>query len=325
DQFVQQFNIPIPAGVPPTANFTVRIGWFDGDTGQEVTRFDENGQFAGSALLLEKVQLTTQPSPLSQSAERPVEIMLNQQVGSWLTLIGLDLPRRTFNQGEQIDFALHWTADAPLVDITVLIELTKGSDVVVLTEGSPAGNRYPFADWLTPAYVLDRQRVVIPADLPAGEWGFRAVAIFESGERVELFEPIEISVEPLDLILDRPSIENELNVVFEDQIELVGYTFRPDSDELELVWHSTSSATGDYVAFVHLQNPNGTCCVWQSDRPLVSSAVRPTSRWVVGEYVIDRYVIEGYVDGLNLVSGLYRPENGIRLLTADQVNQVELR
>lgn len=327
DRFVQQFEIPIPAGLPPTAGYTVRMGWFDADTGQEVTRFDEDGQFAGSALLIKNVRLTDQPSDPVTISDVAAQTLFNQQVVAGLFLNGLDLPRRTFNQGDQIDFALHWMADRPLPDMVLQTELVNADGVVVLASGHPAGNSYPFGEWQPPAYVLDRQRVRIPADLPAGEWAFQTVAVLDSSEQIPLFDPITLTIEPLDLILEKPAVESELNEIFEGEIELVGQTFRSDIGELELVWRGVAPAAGDYVAFVQLQNADGSCCVWQSDRPLVSSAARPTSRWVAGEYLVDRYVInvEGYGDGLPLVAGLYRPENGSRLLTADKIDQVKLR
>ncbi|MEM8863657.1 MAG: hypothetical protein AAGD96_35560, partial [Chloroflexota bacterium] len=284
-----------------------------------------NGQFAGSAVLLEDLALTTKPSlpEMVNGAEPQLTLQTNLSPG--LTLHGMDLLRREFNQGDLIDFALYWTADGPFPNMQLKTELMNGDDSVILDLVDPVGGTYPFAEWETPAFVIDRHQAQIPADLPAGRWHLQTVAVFPDGDQVDLFDPIELMIAPLDLILNPPEIETQLNAVFEDQIELVGYSYVEDSGELELVWRSTDLAADDYVAFIHLLNDNDTCCMWQSDRPLLSSATRPTSRWVTGEYVIDRYVLEEDDANLRLVAGLYRPENGIRLLTADGLDQVGLR
>ncbi len=85
---------------------------------------------------------------------------------------------------------------------------------------------------------------------------------------------------------------------------------------LELIWQAETQPTADYTIFVHVLNPDGTCCVWQSDAQ-PRGGTYPTSRWRPGEVVVDTYEIalpEGTTLGdYEIEVGLYSAETGRRL------------
>lgn len=242
-----------------------------------------------------------------------------------LVLNGIDFKRQQFSQGDTVNFALWWQAESDILDGKLVTQISREGLIIELETADPAGDSYPFSAWQTPSFIIDLHQIKLPADLPPGDWQLQTVAQFNDQTAVPLFDPITINVEALDLILEIPTFEQAINVSFEEQIGLVGYSLDNDSGQLEIVWQAIGEPTGDYVAFVQLLNGDQTCCAWQADRPIVSSAIRPTSRWVVGEYVIDQYEIEDYRVGQPIIVGLYRPENGIRLTTSQSADFVQLR
>lgn len=324
DQFAQEFELPIPAGLPPTSGYTLRIGWFDQATGQEVTRFDPDGRFVGSAFLIQGVAvLSNNQAKPSAEASQP----LNKSVADGLNLRGLDFGRRQYSQGDELNFALWWQADKQLPDIKLMTQITQGENTIQLESVDPAGDSYPFFAWQPGSFVIDQHQMQLPADLPPGEWQLQTFARFvgQAEPAQALFSPILITVDSLELVLEPPVFEQQIDQTFENQLKLSGYTFDATGGALEIIWQTVGKPAGDYVAFVQLLNADQTCCIWQADRPLISSNNRPTTRWLVGEYVVDRYQVENHQTGGGLIVGVYRPENGIRLVTAQQADFVELR
>ena len=322
DLFVQQFELPLLAGIPPTDDYTIRLGWFDGDTGQEVTRFDENGQFAGSAQLISNVAVLPGGSA---TLERFPSDFIRVAVGEWLMLQGVQISdQRTYFQGDQLDFALWWQAERKLDKRRLVTQLVQNETIIEIENVDPAGNRYPFDQWVPPVAIIDWHKVRIPADTPPGQWELRVLTLGEGGPTVELFST-RLTIEPLDLILQAPAVQQPSGQLFGDELLLVGHSLNKTTGELELVWQNIGESSADFVTFVHLQNGDSTCCLWQADRPMLASNARPTSRWLPGEYVIDRFVIDQNIGDLPLVVGVYRPENGIRLtVTGSADDQVKL-
>ena len=113
-------------------------------------------------------------------------------------------------------------------------------------------------------------------------------------------------------------LEYRLDALFGEEIALLGYNLPAGEGDrlLELVWQAAAQPTADYTVFVHVLNPDGTCCVWQSDA-MPRGGTYPTSRWRPGEVVTDIYEIalpEGLATGdYEIEVGLYVAEMGERL------------
>jgi hypothetical protein len=109
------------------------------------------------------------------------------------------------------------------------------------------------------------------------------------------------------------------------QIELLGYDFRPklDSDErrleLTLYWRVSAPPPKDYTLFLHLTAPDGFVKAQQDQPPF--GGLWPTSRWQAGDRLADRYsltVAEWLEPGdYLLLAGLYEPQSGQRLSLAN--------
>ncbi len=127
-----------------------------------------------------------------------------------------------------------------------------------------------------------------------------------------------LTVTQTERLFALPPFATPAGATFGEEIALAGYTLdsAPGSASLELVWQAIAQPTADYTVFIHVLNPDGTCCVWQSDAQPRGGAY-PTSRWRPGEVVVDAYEItlpEGAAIGdYEIEVGLYLAETGQRL------------
>jgi hypothetical protein len=154
--------------------------------------------------------------------------------------------------------------------------------------------------------VVSRHRLVIPADLDRGVY---ALTVDE--------RPLgEIEVRHFN----RPdSLGQVRDVVFERQIGLVGYHFRPTEDYISVTvaWTAEQSRLPDYTVFAQFVDAVSNERVAGIDtQPLKGEW--PTSRWVKGEVVVDEYLVAvppdlepGYY---KMIVGLYQPGTGQRLV-----------
>ncbi len=92
-----------------------------------------------------------------------------------------------------------------------------------------------------------------------------------------------------------------------------------------LVWRAETAPTRNYRVFIHLRNAAGETVAQSDGEPV--HWTRPTSSWQAGETITDRHAL--WVGDLppgaySLVAGLYLPETGERLRTADDSDVVEI-
>lgn len=120
---------------------------------------------------------------------------------------------------------------------------------------------------------------------------------------------------------------HELQVNLENKVKLLGYNldkskYHPgDILDLTLYWLCLSDMDQDYKVFVHLTNEEETELIGQSDRwPAYNFS--PTTRWEVGEIVVDRHEIpiprDAASGSYHLLMGMYLLETMRNLDILDQ-------
>jgi hypothetical protein len=178
---------------------------------------------------------------------------------------------------------------------------------------------YPFASWTPPQVVIDHQSVRLPADLPAGRYTLSVRLLGGADETMMVADLGALDVTAGERLFTAPKSTYPAAAQFGDTIALLGYDLAwtgGTTAELTLIWHALGAPAEDYTVFVHLLGDDGTCCIWQADRA-PQGGEKPTSGWLPGEVIVDRYLIE-LEAGANgktfpLEIGFYRPENGQRL------------
>ncbi len=316
ETIMHQVKVPVPPGAPP-GDYQLRVGLFDQGTGARAPRLDENGNYVGDAILIFGVPVLSGPVP----AELPrPPFPLDEEAAPDLELIGYERGSHQVFNGEPWGMALWWLASAALEPYTVGLDLVGASGVAhPLIETHPVYGTYPFSEWETPQFVIDRQEPVIPADFPPGAYRLSMRLVDDQGETTYTADLGPLQVEETERIFSPPPFANEVNAQFGEEIVLLGYTLGPlenGTTDLTLVWQAYQAPAADYTIFIHALNSDGSCCAWQQDNAPVSGTY-VTSRWLPGEIIVDQYEIAlpaGSPPGdYPIEVGLYIAETGQRL------------
>ncbi len=122
-----------------------------------------------------------------------------------------------------------------------------------------------------------------------------------------------------------------VGAVLEDKVRLMGYSreFAPGQLQLVLFWQSLAELSANYTTFVHIRNQDGETIAQVDVQPM--SGEYPTSRWRVGETVVDEITVplpaELPSGAYHLLLGLYRWDTLERLAVVNDTtgeNAVEL-
>lgn len=324
DVILERLDVAVPPGMPPGEGgvYRLRIGRFDPAGGERLPRLAPNGAFGGNSLLSDDVTIrhAAPPNPLP---EPPFPI--NEAVIDGLRFLGHEPIARAAETGETVPLALWWAAEQPLPSMAINLSLVD-ADGIAHPFGwtQPAYGTYPFSLWETPAFVIDRQDVRIPDELPSGEYRWR-LELAQGDKLVYLVDLGSLRVTQTERLFELPPFATATGATFGEEIALQGYTLETgfpgrtpvsNSIPLELVWQAVAQPTNDYTVFAHVLNADGTCCAWQSD-VMPHGGTYPTSRWRPGEVVVDSYEIvlpEGAsIEDHVIEVGLYLAETGQRL------------
>jgi hypothetical protein len=312
DRVIQQVAVPIRAGAPPGA-YRLRVGWFVPASGRPLARLDGDGRFAGNALLIENSFVLPATAP---PAELPIPpVLVGEELEAGLRLLGYEPAPATAVAGQPISVGMWWAAERPLPPLLVRLELMGPNNVgQILTTRSPAQGTYPFGEWPSPAFVVDRQTVEVPLDTAAGQYRLQLSLVGETGV-VGTVALGQVEVLASERLFAVPEVGTAVEAEFGQEMRLLGYDLA--GGELTLVWQAVGRPSADYTIFVHLLNPDGTCCAWQVDAmPRANSY--PTTLWLPEEVVVERYTIElpELAGNYPLEVGVYVAENGVRLAVA---------
>ena len=332
---LERLDVAAPPGLPPSESglYQLRIGRFDPATGNRLPRLGPGGAFAGASLLSDDVAILHAPPP-DPLPEPPFPV--DEPAADGLRFLGHEPIARAAETGEVTGLALWWAADGgatdqPLPPLAIDLSLVAADGATwPLGRTQPVYGTYPFSQWTTPAFVIDRQEVRIPDDLPPGDYRRRLELVQSDDEVVYSADLGPLTVTQTERLFALPPFATEVGATLGEEIALAGYTLEtgvlggnPVSGNpvstpisLELVWQATAQPTADYTVFIHVLNPDGTCCAWQSDAQPRGGAY-PTSRWRPGEVAVDQYEIalpEGATLGdYEIEVGLYLAETGRRL------------
>jgi hypothetical protein len=96
--------------------------------------------------------------------------------------------------------------------------------------------------------------------------------------------------------LPKISPQHRLDARVGDAVRVLGYDLTREGEriDLQVYWRAERAMPEDYTVFVHLigpQNPTTASPVWAQDDAQPGHGTFPTSRWLAGETIIDRYAI----------------------------------
>jgi hypothetical protein len=199
DAFCDDVRLPVDASAPAPAVYDIAIGWYayemvDGDDAGTVEIAITRRLPARTAdgALLELVTLGQVKVRPEAYAAVAVPNRLDADLGGRITLLGYDVDRRTVVPGEEVDVTLYWAAHAPVsADYSVFLHLAAPEGPpYAQADGQPQRGAYPTSFWDVGEVVADPRTVVVPADLPPGEYPLvTGMYLLETGERLPWLAP----------------------------------------------------------------------------------------------------------------------------------------
>ncbi len=319
ETIIQEIQVPVPAGTPP-GTYRLRVGLFDAESGARAPRIDDEGSYAGDSFFIEDVPVTV--GPLPAALPRPPYAVKETAVPG-LVLEGFERGPAFTTNGAPWGFALWWLPTEPLPPLNIHLDLRdQAGTSQTLLRTQPVHDTLPFESWATPGFLIDRQTLTLPPDFTPGMYELAVRLVDEEGKTRFETELGSLQVEATPRLYNLPPLSKQTQAIFGGEIALRSYeqtAVTPGETQLVLQWQAMQSPTADYTVFIHVLNPDGSCCVWQYDNMPVAGSY-PTSRWLQGEFVNDSITIDLPPD---LASGTYPLEIGLYIAATGQRLQVE--
>jgi len=329
----------VPVGTPP-GEYTFQGGMYDPRTGQWLEVEDPSRAVQGVRVGLGSVQVIRPSSwPELPAMQHRMRVNFSNQV----ELLGYNLPVRRVVPGGAVPLDLFWRSRRDsLEDYIVFTELIDGEGhILAAQESAPVDGRYPTTLWVKGEVVRDRRELVIAANAPGGEYRL-VVGLYHaaSGERLKvqrwLFNAGQllplgtIAVPGRPMTFERPQgIQHPVEARLGEGAALIGYDLSAKSIlpgsmlTLTLYWQALGPMDRSYKVFTHLVGPDGK--IWGQKDSLPGEGSWPTSGWVRGEYLVDRYQIPVQPeapDGEYIIeTGMYEESTGTRLPAFDGQGQ----
>ncbi|MFQ6014166.1 MAG: 6-pyruvoyl-tetrahydropterin synthase-related protein [Anaerolineae bacterium] len=267
--------------------------------------------------------------------QNPKRINLDDEV----LFLGYDLAQGSVRQGESLRLTLYWKALHPLnADYSSFVHLDSPLDgtAQALSNNQQPGGIATFS-WLPTLYTRDPHILSIPVDTPPGQYLLRA-GLYDvyTDERLRVISEggsegsSSVSLQPLRVLrrksVDLDSVTYRIDFrLGEGSIRLLGYDLTPltvspsGTIELTLYWQGVDKVEKSYTVFTHLLDEQGT--IWGQKDNLPAQGLLPTTAWLPGEVIVDRYTIpvqkNAPVGLYRLAVGMYNPSTMERLSVVD--------
>jgi hypothetical protein len=300
-------EVQVLPGTPP-GQYDIVMTLFDRNTLQPVTLVDETGVIVGPTAVIGQIEVTTAENAPSFRPQYPLEIPLEE---SGLMLLGFNQDRSQAAPGDQVLQTFFWEiTDGPLPE-NLTIDLLDAEGRIAQTWTVPlvGGDSAP-ASWEMGQRLRTQHLLRLPAALESGT--YRMILQEEA--------PLaDLDITAPDRLFVPPESEVVIEIPYGEKVQLTGYTVSEDGDRLtiELIWQALGEISNAYNVFVHLVDEQGRIIAQADGEP--ANWTRPTTGWVLGEYIVDSHSLtlppDSDLAGLHLRVGLYDPVTGQRLPT----------
>ena len=336
------YELLVDVGTPP--------GWYrlemvvhDGSRQLAVVGEDPNPQ--GKAVDMGILQVGKPASPPAVSgatASLPLEHRQVMDFGD-LQLLGYDFTEGSYRPGDWVWVRPYWRATRkPVEDYSFYFRLVSENKWLWAEEViQPAGDGYPTSFWDEGEIVKGQHALRIPPDAPGGDYwvgivlrqpemaepsGLLAGLLGAFSSDVYALDMGKIHVMEVEREFDVPTIQHPHQANFGGAVEFLGYDlestgFSPgEVVPLTLYWRALGQMDTSYTVFTHLIDEDNR--IWGQQDNLPQEGEHPTTLWIKGEVVTDRYSIIVNPDtpsGQYIIEiGLYNAETGVRLPVLDE-------
>jgi len=303
ETLMQRIAITVPPATPP-GDYHIRVTWVARASDAYLSYLDS----AGLAGIWAEVGIVTvlRPDFFPNASTIETLIIHDIQISSDFRLIGYTGNEESYRPGEMISMALYWNTSA------------EGQQPVTITARlgtTPLEQWMPFDGyaWREGETLAERRRFMLPRDLPGGDY-----SLFLNDEMLTT-----VHIEGVAREFELPPIDNLLNIVFGNQLELVGYNVEREGENLfvDVTWRSTVIIDQSFKFFMHFLDSSGR--ILQQIDTMPRENTYPTQLWAAGEVVTETYqvTITNELDTLRI--GVYDSQTMERLFVGESGNQTD--
>jgi len=280
--------------------------------------------------------------PLTAAEREAIAHPLSVEFGNQVRLLGYELSDDIVRPGERLWLVLYWEAMAAMdKDYSVFVHLVDDRSVTITQRDSyPGAGNDPTRSWRAGQCIQDTYPLDVPVTLLAegpcrirvGLYDYatmQRLPVYKAGRKttdfVELPVELELESQPFTKL-------NELYYDFEGLIALTGYAVEPivaqpgDTLQMILRWQALQTLHEDYTVFVHLMRSDAQ--IWAQNDHVPRNGQSPTSTWLEGQVVTDRFELhispDAPVDRYELLVGLYESKTIKRLKLSNGLDFVVL-
>ncbi len=258
---------------------------------------------------------------------------LHRELLPGLVLLGFSGPQGDLRPGAHATWALVWQAQGILTqDYQARLWLLSPEDVrrAISTAMPLAGDNFPTSKWVEGEIVRGWFDGQVPRDAPSGEYHL-VISINDAyGHPVAEGEIGSLSIAGWERRFDIPVIQNPVEANFANRMELMGYDLRlpdnlPASPEVVLYWRALSPMEISYTTFVHILDREERVIAQVDHVP--GDGAFPTTGWLPGEVITDRFVMSTSLDQLasahQVEIGVYDLDTMERLPVLDRMGDIQ--
>ena len=309
---ITRFDLPVAIGTPPGAYHLVAGVYRLSDlAGLNVLDADQHpiGQAItlGPSIVKQPSVGKTDPSLANQIdvSVTPTLVLAADQIGATAAV-----------PGDRVPVTLLWRSNGPMLNARANLRLEASDGKVIVEDDRSIGDFFPTERWIAGQLVREQRSLSLPASAPSGTASLKLV--LADGRTIQLGS---LAIARVVRDFNLPSTPHPMQAVLGDSIALVGYDLSGDrlraGDQLAVTldWHALRPSSTSYHVFVHLLDEKNH--IWAQWDGVPKNWTYPTSAWVPGEYVADRYPLTLSPDapaGRFVVEvGLYDAVTGKRL------------
>jgi hypothetical protein len=189
DAFCDHVRVAVREDAPAPAVYDIAVGWYlyeNEQVKEHLPAYDASGA-ALELVTLGRIKIRPKTYTAVEVSNR-----LDASLGGQATLLGYDIDRQAVAPNGEVNVTLYWAAQTPMpADYTVFLHLAApDGPPYAQADGQPRYGAYPTSFWDVGEVVRDPRTIVVPVDLPPGEYPLvTGMYLLETGERLHWLAP----------------------------------------------------------------------------------------------------------------------------------------